>query len=653
MQFFPNMNTTHSLTRRSIRAPTNMRTQDVSLRKVNRNEDAQSNQPSHKDADARNTTDESGPPCLTEDTMKTHNTKPGFKAIRIGLNILIALAGIAFLPFAQAADTIQKSLGYSREFLRGEQRNYGVQVERAAMELNAAQDRLTKGMSALAERNVLLTMLYLDDATIRIEGHEQRVAALRSSPLSYSRAKQIELLFATYADLRAKERRLEDSAFELLNRQPAGVTNSWKSLPLYLSKRADFASRFKDQAISAEDLAGDIQLLQDYPLPLVIGGLINQRNYRVWTKLNDGSWRSPAGIDFLADGSLRPATVAHTAPKQPSASDPTTTALKQLERKTSELNQAVNQLRQNQSNLVNDLSSRKTGVSKETPIVAQGNPLAQRDSIEPLAPTATRMTGSIPMTDSAVNASTPPVASITITLPVNARDALPAALAAPANVHQTNPAQSLTASVTKTNETPATVANSVGGTAGNSRGKAEQSTFENAADTTDGNAVSDTPVTTLPRMNPVWLISAAAGVLVLVVAVILGLAFANRRQSEFEMSLACGLTGQEESITLAFDPTEQCVVLGGERPSLEVRGAENDHPSIIVRHFGGPQLRPSATTEVRLNGEPISKAKRLCVGDVVQVTTGDRSHNFTFQGGNFVSAEEPSASFESATTTIN
>src|SRR5882672_10460101 len=118
-------------------------------------------------------TDKSRPPYLTEDNMKTPKNKPSFKAIRLGLNILTAIAGIAFLPNAQAADTIQISLGYSREFLRDEQRNYGVQVKRAAMELNAAQDRLTKGMSALAERNLLLTMLYLDDATIRIEGHEQ------------------------------------------------------------------------------------------------------------------------------------------------------------------------------------------------------------------------------------------------------------------------------------------------------------------------------------------------------------------------------------------------------------------------------------------------------------------------------------------------
>lgn len=606
-----------------------------------------------KNADTTNFADEARPPYLTEDNMKTLKAQNDFKAIRLGLNILTALAGLTFLTSVRAADSIQQPLGYTREFLRDEQRTYGVQVERAATELNAAQDRLTKGMAALAERNLLLTMLYLDDANIRIEGHEQRVAALRSSPLSYSREKQIQLLSATYADLRAKERRLEDSTFELLNRQPSGVTNSWKSLPLYLSKRADFASRFKNQSLSAEDLAGDIQLLQDYPLPLVVGGIINANNYRAWTKLNDGTWRSPAGIDFLADGSLKPSATVYTVAKPPSASDPTTTALKQLERKTSALDQAVNQLRQNQSNLVNDLSSRKTRDSTETPTVAQVNPQARRDGTEPLTPTATRTTGSLPVTKEATSPTQLPIASTTTTLPANASGALPVALAAPTNTHQTNAAQSLTTNVTKTNETPATVASSVGGNAGNSRARAEQSASENVADATVDNTVSHAAITTLPRMNPLWFISAAAGALVMVVAVALGLAYAKRRQSEFEMSLICGLSGQEESIALAFDPTEQCVVLGGERPSLEMRGAEGDQPCIFVRSFGGPQLRPGTTTEVRLNGERISKAKRLCVGDIVQVSTTDHSHTFTFQGANFVSAEEPSASLESATTTTN
>ena len=236
---------------------------------------------------------------------------------------------------------------------------------------------------------------------------------------------------------------------------------------------------------------------------------------------------------------------------------------------------------------------------------------------------------------------------------MNASGTLPVALAAPTNTHQTNAVQPLTANVTKTNETPATAASSVGGNAVNSRATAEQSASEHVADATVDNAVSHAAITTLPRMNPLWLISAAAGALVMIVAVALGLAYAKRRQSEFEMSLICGLSGQEESIALAFDPTEQCVVLGGERPSLEVRGAEGDQPCIFVRSFGGPQLRPGTTTEVRLNGERISKAKRLCAGDVVQVNASDDSHTFTFQGGNFVSAEEPSASLESATTTTN
>ena len=168
-------------------------------------------QPTHDTNTSESTSaDELCPPYLIEETMNTTKPNTRSNSFRTGLSILMTITGFALPTSLRAADSIQQPLGYSREFLRDEQRTYGVQVERAATELNAAQDRLTKGMAALAERNLLLTMLYLDDANIRIEGHEQRVAALRSSPLSYSRDKQIHLLSATYADLRAKERRLEE-----------------------------------------------------------------------------------------------------------------------------------------------------------------------------------------------------------------------------------------------------------------------------------------------------------------------------------------------------------------------------------------------------------------------------------------------------------
>jgi hypothetical protein len=593
-------------------------------------------------------------PMNTTNSKAPQIRKPGYGVIVTAVVGLIGAVILApMLTQAEPAANHSQPIGYSREALRDEQRTYNAYLDRATIELKAAQDRLASGLPSLAERNLITTLLYLDAANIRMQGHEERMVALRPSPLTYSRDKQIQILQATHADLRAQAQRIEDSAFEAWTKQTVGVTNGWNSLPLYVSQRANFALRFKDQSLSPDDLIGDIQLLQDYPFPLVLSSTINAKNCRAWVKLADGAWRSPVGIDFLSDGSLKSTTTPQVAQNQKVANDPTATALKQLERRTSELNQAVNQLRRNQSNLVNDLSSRKTGDSKETPTVAQGNPQARPDGTEPLALTATRATGPPPTTNSAVNPATSHVASITTILPANATDALPTALATPTNTHQTDQTHSLTTSVAKTNETPATAAISVGGNAGDRRGKAEQSTFKDSADPTTGNAVSHNAVAALPRINPVWLISIVAVVLVLIVAVVLGLAFANRRQSDFEISLTCGLNGHQESITLAFDPNEQCVVLSGERPNLEARGAESDQPCILVRSFGGPQLRPGETTEVRLNGEPITKPKRLCVGDVVQINTSDHGRSFTFQGGNFVSGEEQPTSFESATTTIN
>jgi hypothetical protein len=174
-----------------------------------------------------------------------------------------------------------------------------------------------------------------------------------------------------------------------------------------------------------------------------------------------------------------------------------------------------------------------------------------------------------------------------------------------------------------------------------------------AAGTPVGSATPPPIVAKPSQQSRAWLIFGITGVLTLAIAVALGLAYANRRQAEFEMFFTCNSAGQEESVTISLVPSEQCVVLSGERPILETRGAEGDQPCIIVRSYGGPQLRPGASAVLQINSEAVSKPKRLYVGDVVQVNTGDHNHTFTFQGGNFVSAEQQPTSFESATSTIN
>ena len=521
------------------------------------------------------------------------------------------------------------------------------------MELKAAQERFTSGLPALAERSLLLTILRLDDANIRIDGHEERIAALRSSPLSYSRDKQIQLLVATYADLRAKERRTEDSAFELLNRQPAGITNNWKSLPLYLSKRAEFANRFKDQSLNAEELAGDIQLLQDYPLPLVLSGMINAKNCRAWIKLADGAWRSPGGINFLADGNLRPALPVQVAPKEKPKIDPAATTLKQLERKTSELDRAVNRLQAQQSNIVSDLSSRAAQSSKEAPEGAGTITPNRRIDAVLSNSLAVKTANPVPATNRVVEQVTQTVASITIKLPVNSNVPLPSNPNTATNTNQTNQPQSLLAKGSNTTAPSVSGASLVNGKAGNPPSNADESKAVTGKITATTNVMTDIPRAKQPRTKLVWLGFAGATLLALIVAVTLGLAFVNRRGSEFEMLLKYGSTDREQTINLSFDSREQCVILDADRPSVEARGAEGDQPCIIVLPLSGPQLCIGTAVGVRLNDEPILKPKRLHAGDVIQISTADRNQRFVFQAGNYVSAEEQPAPFESPTTTIN
>lgn len=557
------------------------------------------------------------------------------------------IAATIFAPVLVRAE----SGPYSRDFLRDEQRVFNAQLDRSQGEAKAAQDRLAVGLASLAERDLILGFLNLDAANSKMEGHEERIAALRPAPLVYLRDKQVRLLVATCADLRAKSQRIEDALYESATTQPAGVTNGWKAIPLYLANRANFARRFRDQSLSPDDLIADVELLQNYPLPLVLGGLLNSKNYSAWTRLSDGAWRSPSGVDFLADGSLKPARTAQAVPSPKPSNDSTATALKQVELKTSELEQTVNHMRTEQSNLFNGLSSRLEQTSN-TPTNAASIASIQRADVAS-SPTTQRTTASSSMTNRPAEQVTQAVASITTTLPADLSVASPSVLAALKETHQISQKQPLPDNAVKTNEAPLTAASSIGKNTGNPESKSNPVNMERAAGTPVASVTAPPVVAKPSQQSRAWLISGVIGVLTLVIAVALGLAYANRRQAEFEMFFTCGIAGQEESITITLDPNEQCVVLSGERPILETRGAEGDQPCIVVRSFGGPQLRPGASAGLQINSEAVSKPKRLCVGDVVRVNTNDRSHTFTFQGGNFVSAEEQPTSFESATTTIN
>ena len=536
--------------------------------------------------------------------------------------------------FAFSATLVQAETGpYTRDFLRSEQRKFGVRIEQAVMEVKGAQDRLAGGLSGLAERNLLLAVLYLDDAAIKIDGHEQRVTALRPSPLSYTRDKQIPLLLATYNDLRSKARRIEDSAFELLARQPSGITNGWKALPLYLSKRAEFASRFKEESLSAEVLASDIQVLQDYPLPLVLSGLINSKNFRAWTKTGDATWRSPVGTEFLSDGSLKPARVAATPSSLKSSNDPTTTALKQLELKTSELDQTVNRLRSEQSNLLTGISSRMERPSQESQTNAATIVPAKRSEVA-IRPTEASTTHSSSNANTAVQPNRIPDG-----------DKSPALVAVPTNHQSIQPeALPFVASI----ENKSVTTNQQLRSHDEKMVPAETENNPVLKSTTSAHTaiISDSP-----RRNLAWILVALVVLLVLSAAVVIGVAYANRSQSEYEIILTCG-SESEENLTFALSPSEQCVVLKS-KPGLESRGAEGDQPCIVVRLFGGPQVRPGGAAAILLNNEPVSTPRSLNAGDVIDIGHGDSRYSFTFQGGNFVSLEEPSASFESATTTLN
>ena len=561
------------------------------------------------------------------------------------LGAALAIMLLSVTVNAAAQTSRPQSPGYSRESIRAEQRVYGIQLARAETEVKAAQERLANGLPTLAERNLILALLVLDAASVRMQGHEDRVGALRSAALAYSREKQVQLLLATCTDLRAQERRLEDTVHELRTRQPSGVTNTWKSLPLYLNQRADFARRFKDQSLSPDDLIGDVELLQDYPLSLVLGGLINSKNHRAWTRSGEGIWRSPAGIEFLADGSLKPVNTATSiiSLKQKPATDKAASALKKLEQKTSELDQAVSQIRREQSNLMTGLATRQKESPKEVPamVVPVGNSVIRSEGPMPIQPP--------------LQAASNEVARIAAPRPVE----MPAANLPVAEAR--NPDAVPRASITNSQTSPlpnssvnrsASTAQPTSATIETARIAESSAQIGPTVDLATGSKPDAAPlvVTIEPqraRLSP--LILGVVGVLVLAGVVALVVMFATGRQGEFEMTLACGTEGREETVTLTFDKNDQCVLLHEEKPALETRGAEGEFPCIVVKSFGGPQLCPGTSAQIRLNGEGLSTRRRLGVGDVIEVQMPDRCARVVFHGGNFVSADEQGSALQSAT----
>jgi len=149
------------------------------------------------------------------------------------------------------------------------------------------------------------------------------------------------------------------------------------------------------------------------------------------------------------------------------------------------------------------------------------------------------------------------------------------------------------------------------------------------------------------RLSP--LILGVVGVLVMAGVVALVVMFAAGRQGEFEMTLAYGTEGREETVTLTFDKNDQCVLLHEEKPALETRGGVGELPCIVVKSFGGPQLRPGTSAQIRLNGEGLSTRRRLGVGDVIEVQMPDHCTRVVFHGGNFVSTDEQGSALQSAT----
>lgn len=221
---------------------------------------------------------------------------------RPACSFLLASAVAGGAGAGMAADV--SNVGFSRDTLRMEQRMQQSYLGKAKAEVDSARNWLNSGLNEPTERNLIKALVTLDVLELFMAGHEERVQALRPSPLAYSRESQIKVMSDNCRELRARKARLADEINGLVKMQSAAVANSWKGLALYQSKRGDFMRRFQARSLYADELMRDVEKLVGYPTALIVSGMINGQNAEGWDKIGPNTWRSPSGTEFQDNGTL-------------------------------------------------------------------------------------------------------------------------------------------------------------------------------------------------------------------------------------------------------------------------------------------------------------------------------------------------------------
>jgi len=124
-----------------------------------------------------------------------------------GCAMLVAMAVLVVgATRSCAADARQP--GYSRDYLRLEQKRLEDHLCKAQAEADLARTRRAAGLNEMAERNLLAAQIALDGFKVEAAGHDDRVRALRASPLAYHRENQIKILTDNFNEMRGRQERL-------------------------------------------------------------------------------------------------------------------------------------------------------------------------------------------------------------------------------------------------------------------------------------------------------------------------------------------------------------------------------------------------------------------------------------------------------------
>lgn len=487
--------------------------------------------------------------------------------------LLIFLCLIAYFATTKAhGQELRQELGYTRQGLLSEQRQYEHALQNAEVQIHTAKERLTSGLAGLAEAPLLSACIRLDVVEAQMSGHQDRVRALRRSAFAYNRDKEIGRLLGTASEQESRRNRLTNEIDSLVT---APTATNWPGLSLYLAKRHDFAALFQAKPATLDDIFRTLETpIPPEPLLRAAIGL----------PLPQVSPKASASALAAA-----PAAAVTTQYIFAATATPNPEVLR-VESNTLEIARQLGQLRRQQSDLQNDVALVQKSLTNA--IAAQPPQARSRE-----------LTGTTRQPSSSSTKAHGPLVAPTNQPASNSNMAgSPVALLANRDVGSTNTSGSFAQKAPHLAGQPSDLS---------SLSTARQS--PTAKSTRNTPPATNPALRSLPGLSPA-LVAFATASLALTIGLALLAYSAWLRGRPFTISLS---TNQERTDHFELSAMDEALFL--EAPPFSDHVSHTARAPRLVVTWRGPILRAGATP-ASVNGSPLTGNHRLRPGDRIAIS---------------------------------